>query len=152
MASELRILATLLTLLAVSGCGGAPPMGPPGLLLTYATRPLTTNFHRTPVVSVASGDDPAPSRNCANGTWGGSLLPWGVCDFLFGPGNVFQLEYYVRVVWGDNSIGGLAEAAGFDEVYYADITTLSIYTYVKMERVTVYGHRAGTPPVPETKP
>ena len=120
MASE-RHRAVALVLVAVlfaAGCARRPPLGPPGLLFTYATRPLTTNFHQTPVVDGA--------RNA---------------------GSVFQVQYYVRILWGDNSIGGLAEEAHFDEVYYADITTLSIYTYFKMERVRVYGHRQGDPPV-----
>ena len=49
---------------------------------------------------------------------------------------MFQVQYYVRSsIWGDNSIGGLAKEAGFDEVYYADITTMSVWTYFRMERV-----------------
>jgi hypothetical protein len=119
MASELRsALALLLLLTIATGCAKRSPMGPPGLLVTYATRPLTKNFHATPVVN---------DGNSA--------------------GSVFQVQYYVRILWGDNSIGGLGEEAGFDEVYYADITTLSIWTYFKMERVRVYGHRAGDPAV-----
>jgi hypothetical protein len=120
MVSELRgALALLLfALLAASGCARRAPMGPQGYLVTYATRPLTTNFHATPVVNDGAN-----------------------------AGSVFQLQYYVRILWGDNSIGGLAKEAGFDEVYYADITTFSIWTYFKMQRVRVYGHRAGAPPV-----
>jgi hypothetical protein len=118
MASELRSAIALLLLLAASGCARRAPMGPQGYLLTYATRPLTMNFHATPVVSDGQS-----------------------------AGSVFQLQYYVRILWGDNSIGGLAEEAGFDEVYYADITTFSIYTYFKMQRVRVYGHRRDSPPV-----
>ena len=124
MASELRIAAAALALLVASGCagGGRRPSAPTGLLVTYATRPLTTNFHETPVVD--------GQRNA---------------------GSVFQVQYYVRIIWGDNSIGGLAEEAGFDEVYYADITTMTIWSYFRMERVRVYGHRKDStiPPPPK---
>ncbi|SRR5258706_5539504 len=125
MVTELRGAIALLPLLlpVASGCARSGPPGPPGLLFTYSTRPLTTNFHTTPVVKDPVGKD-------------------GV-----GAGNVFQLQYYVRILWGDDSIGGPAKEAGFDEVYYADITTFSIYTYFLWERVHVYGHRAGTPPI-----
>jgi len=116
MVSELRRVVALLALFSAVGCAQRAPFGPTGILFTYSTRPLTMNFDKTPVVNDGMGS-----------------------------GSVFQLQYYVRVLWGDDGIGGLAEEAGFDEVYYADITTLSIYTYFKMERVRVYGHRAGTP-------
>jgi hypothetical protein len=116
MASELRSAVALLALVVASGCARRAPMGPQGYVVTYATRPLTTNFHHTPVV-----------------------------DHNKGAGSVFQLQYYVRILWGDNSIGGLAEEAGFEEVYYADVTTFSIGTYFKMERVRVYGRKAGDP-------
>ena len=121
MGSELRIAAALAVAIA-SGC--ARPSGPTGILFSYATQPLTTNFHRTPVV-----------------------------DGQNNSGSVFQLQYYVRLDWGDNSVGGLGEEAGFDEVYYADITTLRIYSYFRMERVRVYGHRkdSKTPPPPPAR-
>ena len=65
-------------------------------------------------------------------------------------GSVFQRAVRTcSLDWGDNSIGGLAKEAGFDEVYYADITTLSdLDSYFRMERVRVYGHRkdSTTPP------
>jgi hypothetical protein len=123
MVSNLRGASALLVLLVASGCALNPyerrqPDGLAGIVFTYSTRPLTTNFHATPVVPDGGG-----------------------------AGSVFQVQYYVRILWGDNSIGGLAKEAGFDEVYYADITTFSIWTYFKMQRVRVYGHRPGTPPV-----
>jgi hypothetical protein len=112
--------------LALSVASGcARPSGPTGFLFSYATQPLTTNFKQTPVVT-----DPGNS------------------------GGVYQVQYYVQLDWGDNSIGGLAKEAGFDEVYYADITTLRIYSYFRMERVRVYGHRADskTPAPPPPPP
>lgn len=115
MASELRIAAAALALAVASGC--ARPSGPTGFLFSYATRPLTTNFQQTPVVTGASN-----------------------------AGSVFQVQYYIELDWGDNSIGGLAQEAGFDEVYYADVTTMRIYSYFRMDRVRVYGHRKGDPP------
>jgi hypothetical protein len=130
MASDLRrisALGALLVLVATTGCLGAlpkrSPVTPRGYLFTWATVPLTTDYQKTPVVATRDNH-----------------------------GSVFELrwEFYhvpVSVHWGDNSIGGLGKEAGFDEVYYADLTTFSIWTVFKMERVRVYGHRAGTPPV-----
>jgi hypothetical protein len=122
MASELRGAIALLALVVASGCAQRQPWGPTGLLVTYSTRPLTTNFRQTPVVGEQNG-----------------------------VGSVIQLQYYVRVLWGDNSIGGLAKEAGFEEVYYADVTTFSIWTYLKVERVRVYGRKAGDPEPPPPK-
>src|SRR5262245_41556595 len=125
MASERRrigALAALLVLAATTGCLGTVPKRSPatprGYLFTWATIPLTQNYHRTPVVGDTNGH-----------------------------GSVFQLEYtywYIplSLTWGDNSIGGLALEAGFDEVYYADLTTFSIWTVFTMKRVRVYGHKA----------
>ena len=129
MGSELRIVAAALALLLASGCagGGRRPSAPTGVLFTYATRPLTKNFHQTPVL-----------------------------DGHKNAGSVFQVQYYVRIIWGDNSIGGLADEAGFDEVYYADITTMTVWSYFRMERVRVYGHRKDStlplPPPPRDEP
>ena len=125
MASELRIAFAALVLVVATGCAHRPS-APTGILFSYSTRPLTTNFHQTPVVDGSSG-----------------------------AGSIFQVQYYVRLDWGDDSIGGLAEQAGFDEVYYADITTLRVYSYFKMERVRVYGHRKNSsvpPPPPPASP
>jgi len=119
MGSERRGAVALFALALTCGCVRSTPVGPQGWVVTYATRPLTTNFRQTPVVRDGQS-----------------------------AGSVFELQYYVRILWGDNSIGGLAEEAGFDQVYYADITTFSIWTYFKMERVRVYGHRKGTPLLP----
>ncbi|MFI5314949.1 MAG: hypothetical protein ACHQ6T_04565 [Myxococcota bacterium] len=119
MASKLRGAIALLVLVALCACAQRAPWGPTGLLVTYSTRPLTTNFKQTPVV-----------------------------DHDNGVGSVVQLQYYVRVLWGDNSIGGLGKQAGFAEVHYADVTTFSIWTYLKVERVRVYGRKAGDPEPP----
>jgi len=130
MASELRRLAALLVLVGATGClgvGAIPknsPVTPRGYLFTWATVPLTKNYHETPVVGSTNGH-----------------------------GSIFHLEYSYWYIpfsldWGDNSIGGLGKEAGFDEVYYADLTTLSVWTVFKMSRVRVYGHRADLSPLP----
>lgn len=129
MATELRRLAALLVLFGATGClgvGSIPknsPITPRGYLFTWATVPLTRNYHETPVVGPTNGY-----------------------------GSVFHLEYsYMNIPlsldWGDNSIGALGKEAGFDEVYYADLTTFSVWTVFKMSRVRVYGHRADLPPL-----
>ena len=132
MASELRGLAARLALagaaaLCATGClgvGSIPknsPITPRGYLFTWATVPLTRNYRHTPVVDSANGY-----------------------------GSIFHLEYSYWYIpfsldWGDNSIGGLAKEAGFDEVYYADMTTISVWTVFRMQRVRVYGHPQGLP-------
>jgi len=86
-----------------------------GLLVSYTTYPITTNFHNTPVAHRAPGD----------------------------AGSIFKLEYRnIRVLWGDNAIGSLGKEAGFSEIDYADITTLDILGVFTMYRVRVYGRTA----------
>ena len=131
MASELRRRGARLALVAAAGCltgclgvSSVPkssPVTPRGYLFTWATVPLTKNYHQTPVV-----------------------------DSTNGYGSIFHLEYSYWYIpfsldWGDNSIGGLAKEAGFEDVYYADQTTISVWTVFKMTRVRVYGRRAGEP-------
>jgi hypothetical protein len=83
-----------------------------GLIVSYTTYPLTTNFARTPVAHPAPGD----------------------------AGSIFKLEYRnIRVLWGDNAIGSLGKDAGFAEIDYADVTTLDILGFFTMYRVRVYG-------------
>jgi TRL (tRNA-associated locus)-like protein len=86
-----------------------------GFAFTYTTYPITTNFNRTPVAHRAPGD----------------------------AGSIFKLEYRnIRVLWGDNAIGSLGKVAGFDEIDYADISTLDILGVFTMYRVRVYGRTA----------
>lgn len=75
----------------------------------HVTLPLDTNFNNTPVVD-------AKSR-----------------------GNTKQFRYYVDVNWDSNGIGDITKQAGFDKVYYADRTVLSIAGIWTQVFVTVYG-------------
>ena len=79
---------------------------------THTYRPLTTNFHETPVV-----------RDKVQG-------------------DVRQLDYYVRVMWATNAIGDVAKEHGFEEVYYADLETLRILGIWTQQWAHVYGRRA----------
>ncbi len=82
-----------------------------GLIYTNVTQPLTTHFGETPVVQ--------------NG---------------YEKGDVKQLRYsYFHLIWDDNAIGALAKRAGFSEVYYADLQTISILGIWTQYRVRVYG-------------
>lgn len=55
------------------------------------------------------------------------------------PGNTKQFRYYVDINWDSNGIGDIAKKAGFDKVYYADRTVLSIVGVWTQIFVTVYG-------------
>jgi hypothetical protein len=58
-----------------------------------------------------------------------------------GHGDVKTLQYYVRVDWGDATIGKIAEDYGLEEVHYADLRTLSVLFFWQQRFVTVYGVR-----------
>jgi hypothetical protein len=82
-----------------------------GAIYTNVTVPLDVNFDATPVVSDANS------------------------------GNVKTIQYYVRVDWGDASIGTIAKRHGFEEVHYADLRTLSVLGVWTQQFVTIYGVR-----------
>ena len=95
-----------------------------GGIFQLTTQPLTRNFHNTPVGHAAPG----------------------------GAGSVKQLQYRgLRIVWDDNAIGALAKDAGFEEIDYADVQTLSILNVYTQYRVKVYGRMPGEPKPPESK-
>lgn len=108
----------LLACVAPALCGCASPFG---LVYTHTFEPLTTNFHRTPVVS----DQAA--------------------------GDVKQIQYYVRVLWSGNAIGEIAKQHGFDEVYYADLETLRVLGIWTQEWAHVYGTRRSGPSPAEAR-
>jgi hypothetical protein len=84
-----------------------------GMIYTNVTQPLTTHFDETPVVRDG-----------------------------FENGDVKQLRYsYAHLLWDDNAIGALAKRAGFAEVYYADLQTVSILGIWTQYRVRVYGRK-----------
>jgi hypothetical protein len=85
-----------------------------GLIFTYTTRPLTTNFDETPVSE----------------------------PYEKGGDEVWQVQYRgLRILSGDNGIGSLARDARLKDAYYADVRTLSILNLVFLWRVQVYGKR-----------
>ena len=90
-----------------------------GAVYTHITRPLTTNFHRTPVG-----------------------------DAFHAKGDVKELRYnfYLRVLWDENSIGSIAKDAGLKQIYYADIETFSILGIWTQYRVHVYGSKVDPTP------
>ena len=91
-------------MLGLSACAS-----PIGLLYTHTFEPLTTNFHRTPVVSEQAA------------------------------GDTKQIDYYVRVLWSGNGIGEIAKQHGFERVYYADLETLRVLGIWTQEWAHVYG-------------
>lgn len=80
-----------------------------GILYTDTTTPLVRNFHDTPVVSGEGG------------------------------GDVKTIRYYVEIDWDSNAIGDIAKKEGFEEIYYADLRTLSILGVWTQRFVHVYG-------------
>ena len=84
-----------------------------GCVYTHTVRPLTTNFHDTPVVTESSA------------------------------GDVKQIDYnYVRVSWSANALGEIAKKTGFEEIYYADLETLQILGVWTQQWAHVYGRKA----------
>ena len=69
---------------------------PRGLIYTHTTVPLVTDFRETPAGERVERND------------------------------VKSFRYYVRVDWNDNAIGSVAKEQGFEEIYYADLETLSV--------------------------
>lgn len=78
-------------------------------LYHHVTLPLDVNYNNTPVFDTSAG------------------------------GNTKQFRYYVDFNWDSNGIGDIAKKAGFDKVYYADRTVLSIGGVWTQVFVTVYG-------------
>ena len=90
-----------------------------GRIYTHTTVPLDVNFNATPM-------QPREAE-----------------------GDVKELRYrLVDVQWDSNAIGEIALANGIDEVFYADLETLSVLGIWTKRIVHVYGRRA-TDPEPE---
>jgi hypothetical protein len=83
-----------------------------GLIYTHTTRPLTTNYERTPNnINSKSGD-----------------------------GATKQIDIQLSVEWDSNGIGEIAREHGFEEVYYADIETFEVLFGIwEKEYVHIYG-------------
>jgi len=94
-----------------------------GLVYTHTTEPLSVDFHGAPVVQERSR------------------------------GDIKTFQYYVQVQWDQNGIGQIAKEYGFEEVYYADLETLSVLGIWTQRWAHVYGKRKGEPaaaPTPES--
>ena len=89
------------------------------MVYTHVTRPLTTNFDRTP------GADGFDAK---------------------GDGKELRYNSNMRVIWDVNSIGAVAKHAGLDELYYADLETFSVLGVWTQYRVRVYGRKGSASP------
>ena len=64
-------------------------------------------------------------------------------------GSVKTLQYNnYRIDWGTMAIGEIAQRAGLDEAYYADVTTMTILGIWTQRWVHVYGKETSTVPLP----
>lgn len=81
-----------------------------GLVYTHTTQPLDLNLRETPLGTLAGAQD---SKD-------------------------LDLRY-IRIVWDGNDIASAAEAAGMNEVHFADLETLSILGVWRQDWVHVYG-------------
>jgi hypothetical protein len=82
-----------------------------GFLYTNVTVPLDLNLDATPLVEQDDDRD------------------------------VKTFQYYIRVDWGDASIGTIAKENGFEKVHYADLRTLRVLGVWTQRFVTIYGVR-----------
>lgn len=80
-----------------------------GRIYTHVTEPLVTNFHETPVGVRSEKSD------------------------------VRSFRYYVEVDWNENAIGQIAKDNDIEEVYYADLETLSVLGIWTQRWVNVVG-------------
>lgn len=80
-----------------------------GCIYSHTVAPLMTDFAETPA-----------------GNGGGS-------------GDIKTVTFYVSVEWDKNGIGTIAKKHGIEEIYYADIETISVLGYWTQKRVHVYG-------------
>jgi hypothetical protein len=81
-----------------------------GRIVNYTTVPLTVNLHHTQMGSRTGMSD--------------------VKDFNYS---------YIRVRWSSNGIANIAAENGLEEVFFADLETLSILGIWTQEWVHIYG-------------
>ena len=82
---------------------------PTGLIYTNITVPLDVDFDATPMAELEHDQD------------------------------IKTAQYYVRVVWGDASVGTIARRYGFREVHYADLQTLRVLGLWSQQAAIIYG-------------
>ena len=81
----------------------------PGFVYTHNIEPLVIDFHKTP-----TGHEE-------------------------GRGDTKHFSYYVDVQWDKNGIGEIVRGNDMEEIYYADLETLSIMGVWTQRWVHVYG-------------
>jgi len=81
-----------------------------GLIYTHKIVPLTTNFDRTPVGERMERGDTKDIR-----------------------------IYNIEVQWDSNAVGDVAREHGFEELYYADMETLSVLGIWTQKTLHLYG-------------
>lgn len=84
---------------------------PTGVIYSNTTVPLDVDYDQTPFADLAD------------------------------TGDTRSIQYYIRVEWGDASIGEIARKYRFEKIYYADISTLSVLGVWSQQIVTIYGER-----------
>lgn len=88
-----------------------------GRIYTHITEPLDVDFDATPV-------QPREAR-----------------------GDVKRVRYqFVDVQWDSNAIGDIAREHGFEEVYYADLETLSLFGIWTQRIVHIFGRATSDDP------
>ena len=129
----------MLSLLALGGCqvtydnvlprgGYAPSLR--GFLYYHNTEPLDVHFAGTPVYHrLAEGEGDVKQVS------------------------VHYFPIYVDIVWDSNAIGDIAFHQGIDEIYYADMETLSVFFgFFSRRTVRIYGKPTPPKPVEPTPP
>ena len=101
-----RLSCVCLLTLALTGCVGH------GALVTDVTKPLMTDFDKTPV----------GSKKCVVDTH------W-----------VREPFYGTSVEWTDSHIKSMAKKAGMTEIRHADLHTFSLFGIYRRRTVIVYG-------------
>ncbi|MBU1052381.1 MAG: hypothetical protein KKC46_00950 [Proteobacteria bacterium] len=97
-------------LLIVPALTACMHLRPKGYVYTHITTPLDINADKTPI-------GPAESKK----------------------GDIKHIHYRVDIKWDSNAIGDIAKQSGLNEVYFADIETLSILSLWSQYTVHVYG-------------
>jgi hypothetical protein len=80
-----------------------------GVVFTHVVVPLDANFDRTLVQTGSARDDTK------------------------------RFQYRVRVEWGDQAVGEIAQRNGIETVHYADLETLSVLGVWSQRWVRIYG-------------
>ncbi len=120
-AARLLSSSFVLGLSLLTSCVAVPPRAfSRGLLYTHVVRPLDVNAHDT-----RTTDTPR-------------AIPLSRVDPT--GDNIKHISYsLVNVVWGEASVHEMARAAGFEEVLYADLETLTVLAFWTQRWVHVYG-------------